>query len=506
MRNDPLGGSAPLLLDGTGLTSTELCRLAEGCLPIGLTADAWERVRQGRDVVEAALQDGKPYYCVTTGIGSQKSQALGRNEFDDFANYMIIAEATNFPGPAYDDCVVRAALIVLINYAATGRLGLRSELVERLLELYRADHMPEVRRATSVGASDLGALAQMSLSLIGRALAGNQPSLDTPFDLVAKEGCSLVNSNAFTVAQCALAVDDCARLAAAFDLATAISLEGFRGNLSYLHSDCWPLYDNPHQLESCQAIASALEGSKLWLPSEWRQLQDPLSFRFAMRINGAFRSAIAAARRQIDNDLSSVCDNPIVSLEARRLVTGVNMDATPLCLVMDTLRQALAMASGASVERSLKVQNPAHSGLAAGLASAGRAFGGVQNLILPHIVVARQARLRGLAAPVLLDCAHGVADGIVDVAGPAPISAERTVQAVDLGWQIVTAEIATAIWACELRGLSVHDTSGPIRRSIQTLRPLLPIGYEGEQVFDIVPAILAVNKLVEEDVTQRPVL
>jgi histidine ammonia-lyase len=436
--------------DGETLGLSRLAQLGGGGVQWDLTPAAWARVREGRSIVEVAIADGADYYGVNTGLGSQKDFGVAATEFADFNAHVIMAEATNMPGPAFEPKVVRAALAVLINNAATGRLGLRAELVERLLRLSRCEKMPEVRMNTSSGMSDLGPLAQLALPLIGRSLDGSAPLIEGPFDLAAKEAVSLINCNAFSIAHGAIVLEEARRLIATFDLAAATSFEAFRANLSYYRPECLAGYRNPYQIASCRRIAEALAGSSLWSASEWRLLQDPLSFRFAMRVNGSAGLALATAGQVYFDDLNCVCDNPVVSLEERAVLTGVNMDTTPLTAVTDMLRQTLAKAAAVSTERSLKCQNPQFSGLPTGLARPGHADGGIQNLILSYISVARQADLRGLAAPVLLDCAHALADGIEDVSGLAPLSVDRTARVIDLCWQVVASEIIVAVWAIAL--------------------------------------------------------
>lgn len=482
--------------DGETLDLKKLAALSRARGTWDLTAEAKTRVREGRGIVDRISSGDGIHYGLNTGVGSQKNFRVSPSAIAEFNEHLIVAEATNMPGPAFDPTVVRGALAVMINNAATGRLGLRPELVERMLSLSRCDRLPEVRINTSTGSSDLGPLAQLALPLVGRSLDGGPPLLKGPYDLAAKEGVSLVNCNAFTLAHGALVIDEVRRLIATFDLAAATTFEAFRANLSYYRPEMRYGYCNPHQLLSCQRIASALEGSSLWEPSQWRFLQDPLSFRYTMRINGSAETALAHAERVYAMDLNCVCDNPVVSLEEGTLVTGVNMDSTPLTLVTDSLRQSLAMVAAVSTERSLKCQNPEYSGLPTGLAQSGRPDGGVQNLIISYLSVARQAELRGLAAPVLLDCSHALADGVEDVAGLGPLSVNRTSQVVELCWQIAAVEIMVAVWALSLRQTPLEALGKGTRVVYEAIRPMLPIGKEGKVVFDFAPLVVRVAGLL----------
>lgn len=321
--------SGKIKLDGKSLTLEQLCGLCRGDLTCGLSEDAWALVEKGRAIAEAASIDGDNYYGLNTGVGSQKEFSVNAVDYEGFNARIIVGEATDFPGHAFAEPVVRGALAVMLNNAATGRLGVRPELVQRMLDLFACTEMPAVRSGTSSGMADLGPLAQLALPLIGRSLDGSGPVLSGPFDLAAKEAVSLINCNAFAIAHGALVLEEVSRLLFSFDLAAAATFEGFRANISYYAPQMHDGYKNPGQIRSCKRIAASLEGSRLWDREEWRALQDPLSFRFAMRTHGAAIDALSFAEEIFTGDLNCVCDNPVVSLETGSLVTGVNMDSTP---------------------------------------------------------------------------------------------------------------------------------------------------------------------------------
>jgi histidine ammonia-lyase len=280
--------NGPFVINGENLTPVALVALARGGpRTIALTESAWERVAVGRAIVDAAIAGREVHYGINTGVGSEKGRRVDPAEFATFNRRIIIGEATNMPGSNFEAGIVRGALVVLANNAATGRLGVRPALVERLLALFAAPALPLVRSGTSGGMADLSPLAQLSLAVIGEDRPHSIESPAERFDLAAKEAVSLINCNAFLLSHAAIVLETSTQLAEAFDLATAFSLEGFRGNLNYLRKGFGPNLGNPWQIKSASRIADALDGSALWSPAEWRNLHDPLSFRCAQRVNGA---------------------------------------------------------------------------------------------------------------------------------------------------------------------------------------------------------------------------
>src|ERR1700691_397292 len=163
------------VFDGTGLSIARIAELSHRSGSVDLSPQAWDRVAAARAIVERRLASGAAIYGTNTGIGSQKDAAVGDQLLAEFSNRMIVSEATDFPGPPASDPAVRACLVVLINNVASGRTGVRTELVRRLLQLYAAARMPTVRDDTSYGIADLTPLSQLSLAVLGRSLDERAP-------------------------------------------------------------------------------------------------------------------------------------------------------------------------------------------------------------------------------------------------------------------------------------------------------------------------------------------
>ena len=183
------------VFNGKQLSIERICELSACSGAVDLAAESWERIAASRAIVERHIAAGATIYGTNTGIGSQKDVGVAARDLASFSNRMIISEATDFPGAAVCDTVVRAALVVLINMAAGGRTGMRPALVGRLLELYAAPRMPTVRADTAFGTADLTPLSQLSLAILGLSLDERAPVLSTPFDLAPKESVSLIDNN-----------------------------------------------------------------------------------------------------------------------------------------------------------------------------------------------------------------------------------------------------------------------------------------------------------------------
>jgi histidine ammonia-lyase len=374
---------------------------------------------------------------------------------------------------------------------ATGGCGVRPKLVALLLQRLRDNRIPTVNASGSVGASDLVPLAQLALGYLG-----------DDFALNAKEALSLMNSNAVSLGCGALQLYELKRLLAAFDLSSAVALEGLRGNLSSIDPAVSRISRRKGQMTAAERLRALLAGSVLWQPGSARFLQDPLSFRCISQIHGAGQSALAWAWDIWEAELNAVADNPFIDLERDRAVSHGNMDTTALTLTSDTLRQILAKITILSGERMHKQHWPAFSGLPTGLTfDQNQAVGGVQFLNFSHIAASLIASVKIWAHPYLTHSIGQLSDGVEDTASLALHSVTDLKQSIDACWKIVCLEIMIGTWAIKRRGIPFADLGAGVRPVVETLVPLLPIGLEGTNgPYDIDPVLqrLKAGGLMEE--------
>lgn len=480
-------GEAPLSLDDV----TAIARRQAG---VELSAGGREAVLRARAVVDRLVDEGIPAYGITTGVGSQKDFGVSREAIARYNNLMITAHATIAPGPNASAEVIRAALAIQLALFAKGRSGVRLELVESLLARLQADDLPVARLGSSVGASDIVAMSQLAVPLIGKAGVAPGGSGPAPLDgLAAKEAISLLNSNSLMLAEATLALAETRALLDAATLAGALSMEGFRGNLGCWREEVDLARGQPGQIRSGRALREALAESRLWQVGEARFLQDPLSFRCIPQIHGAAEAAYDFAHAIFEAELSAACDNPLIDTATGAFLSHGNMETSACCLAMDTLRQALAKLIEASGQRIHKIQWPGFTGLPTSLAVEPGAIGGVQFLNLGHLAGANVGAVRQAAFPALLNYSGQLDDGVEDVAGNAPQSVAETVRSLVPAWNVVTLEVACAIWAVHRREVPLEALGKGLQPLAREILALLPIGREGEAIFDLGPLVEVVK-------------
>jgi histidine ammonia-lyase len=214
------------LIIGAGpLAPVDVVRAARNGTPLRVAPEALERAGFARAAIDQFVASGTPIYGVNTGVGSQKDHAVAEADMAAYNRKLIRAHGTRVPGPTAQPETVRATLILMINEHCHGLSGISPALIELLVKKANEDVMPEIDASGSVGASDLVPLAQLADWVLSdpRAKSAGLPA--------AKDGLCLINCNAFSLAVSCLCLEDLAQLMPAFMRASALSIEGFRGNL-----------------------------------------------------------------------------------------------------------------------------------------------------------------------------------------------------------------------------------------------------------------------------------
>lgn len=492
-------GRSTVTLDGKHRLSLADVLSVAGGARVSLAESAIKKIRAARKVVEKQVADGIPAYGITTGVGSQKDYLLEGAEIHDFNDSVIAAHATAYAGPYVPETVLRAIGVILATQYCWGFSGVRPVLVERIVERLNDNDLPFVVGEGSLGVADLSPMAQFARGLTRPGKHGGREE-GNRFPLEAKEGLSLMNNNAYTLATGVMCLAETARVLSAFDMAWALSMEGFRGNPSPVDEAVPRINGVSAHRETAAMMAKLLDGSDLWQPEMPRFLQDPLSFRCAPRVHGAVRQALVWAVQVWEEEMNSVMDNPIIdpaggaSGEGRVLSHG-SVDSTQLTMALDNLRNVVVKMAQIANERAQKLHMPAFSGLPVGLAQEWAPDGGVQYLLLGHVMASYVASVRQHSMPALQNTPGPQADGVEDHAGFAPHALEGLTAQLNALWRVVALEASIACWAIDRRELPPEFLGAGVREAYTRIRPHLPIGQEGTGPFDPGPVMAELQAL-----------
>ncbi len=307
------------------------------------------RIQRGAHYLERLLANNGTVYGVTTGYGDSCTVAVPPELVPDLPLHLTRYHGCGL-GEYLDDEQVLAVLLCRLNSLAQGYSGVRWELLEQLAALIKHRILPLIPSEGSVGASgDLTPLSYVAAALIGERdvrFAGQQrPAINVleelglaPLRLAPKEGLALMNGTAVMTALACLAwhrADYLTRLCCRLTALSSIALRGNRG-----HFDPRLFAAKPHvgQNEAAAWIYSDLSANE----AETIRLQDRYSIRCAPHVIGVARDALTWMRRDIENELNSANDNPLIDGEAELVLHGGHFYGGHIAFAMDALKTAVA--------------------------------------------------------------------------------------------------------------------------------------------------------------------
>ena len=358
-----------LPLDGESLTLEQFLAVVRGGCPVSLTPEARNRVASSRRAVERAVQAGRTIYGVTTGFGSLSDRAIPAAEARSLQLSLVRSHASG-TGPVLPPDVVRGLLLLRLNSLAGGHSGVRTDVVDLLVELLNRQLIPRVPEQGSVGASgDLAPLAHLTLAMIGEGAfvapdGRHRPAGEVlreagiaPLALQEKEGVALLNGTSLMATYLALAVEDTRGLLAAAELAAAMAFDALRGNPIALDDRLGEIRRFAEQRAEAKVLRTLLHGSTL-APSRTEAVgQDPYTLRCLPQVLASVRLALGFAEGIAANELNAVTDNPVI-FEGDEFVNGGNFHGQNLALALDTLGLAVQYIAGFSERRTARLVHP----------------------------------------------------------------------------------------------------------------------------------------------------
>jgi histidine ammonia-lyase len=483
----PSAQPGTVVLTGHDLSVDDVARVARQMAIVRLDEAAAARVRRSYEVLLLAAKQGLPIYGLNRGVGIDRDKPVFRaGELDPevrqasegFNRNLLHAHSAGV-GPEAPQANVRAAMLARLNAMLVGATGVRPAVVQAYVDFLNRRIHPVLPSRGSIGAADIDILAHVGLAMMGEGevivdgqrvaarealqRAGLQPLVP-----VAKDGLSILSSNAYAAGAAALVAVDARRLLDQSETILALGLEGLNGNVSPLLEPVQRLRPYPEQAAAARRIRDALAGSYLWQPDPARPLQDPLSFRTASQSYGSARAALEAFTRDLQIQLNSSDDNPAVLLDlvppagaspvvqsyyvhegslSGAIMPSANFDPTAWTVDLEALAIALRHVSSGSVQRMTRLGTTSMTGLTTFLApdDTAMAFAEAQ---YPYLAL--DAENRALSQPVSAD-ASTAAGGIEDVASNAPLVVDRVARMVDNLYYVVGMELMHAAQAVDLR-------------------------------------------------------
>ncbi len=331
-----------------------------------LSEESIQLINKSKAYLDRKLAESEdPIYGINTGFGALCDREISNSDLSKLQENLVVSHACNLGNEIPQD-VVRLMLLLKAHALAKGNSAVQLVTVQRILDLFNEDTLPEVFEQGSLGASgDLAPLAMLFLPLLGLGTVNyNGTKIKAkevlkeknwePIKLAAKEGLALLNGTQFMSAHGVYTLLKSFKIVKYADVIGAISLDSFDGLLGPFSAQIQEIRPHAGQIETARNFRHILDGSEL-ISRNKKHVQDPYSFRCIPQVHGAVKDAVNYVSSVIEVEINSVTDNPTVFPDDDLIISGGNFHGEPLALSLDYLAMAVSELASISERRTYRL-------------------------------------------------------------------------------------------------------------------------------------------------------
>jgi phenylalanine ammonia-lyase len=242
---------------------------------------------------------------------------------------------------------VRAAMLLRVNSHIYGASGIRLEILKRIVTFLNAGVTPHVYEFGSIGASgDLVPLSYITGALVGLdsryTVDFDGETVDAPtalarlglepMELLPKEGLAMMNGTSVMTGIAANCIHNTKVLLNLSMGVHALAIQGLYGANQSFHpfvhdhkphfGQIWAAEQMLSLLEGSELIRNELDGSHDYRGSQ--PIQDRYSLRCLAQYLGPIVDGIEQISGQVEVEMNSVTDNPLIDVENQASYHGGN--------------------------------------------------------------------------------------------------------------------------------------------------------------------------------------
>ena len=318
-----------------------------------------EQMEASAEFVREQWTNEREIYGVNTGVGDTSYQVIPAEQVEKFPERIVSFHGCGL-GDYLDEEQTTAVLLVRLISLINPPSGVRIKLLERLRDLINHRVLPLIPEEGSVGASgDLTPLSYIAAVLMGkrsvRFRGETMPAQDAlteldlePLTLVPKESLAVMNGTSVMSGLAALALDRARYLMHLSTLVTATSVTALNGNPDHFDQRIFDWKPHPGQGEVARRLRTYLgtddqqDGPSNQRFEDNERPQDRYSLRCAPHIIGVLADALPWMTDQLETEINSSNDNPLVDAEQEDVLHGGNFYGGHVAFIMDSLKNLLA--------------------------------------------------------------------------------------------------------------------------------------------------------------------
>ena len=451
-----------VIVGGRRLTLDEVCAVSRGAELVLATDGVYRaRIEKGARVLADAIASGRMVYGVNTGFGDSCTVTIPPEVVEQLPAHLVRYHGCGL-GDYFDEPTTFAILVARLNSLAAGYSGVRLDVLTQLEALIRHRIAPLIPEEGSVGASgDLTPLSYVAAALMGEREVlhqGRQSSAADalrahglkPLTLAPKEGLALMNGTSVMTALACLAWERAEYLSRLATRITAMVSIALGSNAKHFSPGLFAVKPHVGQQRVAARIFADMGASKHESPI---RIQDRYSIRCAPHVIGVLEDALGWMRRDIENELNSANDNPIIDPDSGEIYHGGHFYGGHIAFVADSLKNAVAnVADLLDRQLALLVDTRFNNGLPSNLSGAtgeraalNHGFKAVQIAVSAWTAEALKLTMPASVFSRSTECHNQ------DKVSMGTISARDCVRVLELTEQVAAACLAAAVQALEIR-------------------------------------------------------
>jgi histidine ammonia-lyase len=459
---DKMANSPAVVVGGRRLSIEDVCVVSRGA-PLALEPGAAfrGRITQGARVLADAIASGRMVYGVNTGFGDSCTVEVPAEVMAELPAHLVRYHGCGL-GDHFDEPTTAAILVTRLNSLAAGYSGVRLEVLTQLEALLKHRLLPLIPEEGSVGASgDLTPLSYVAAALMGERqvrhqgremAAGEALKLHGlgPITLFPKEGLALMNGTSVMTALACLAWERAEYLTRLSTRITAMVSVALGSNAKHFAPGLFAVKPHAGQQEAAARIYADMGASD---HESAIRIQDRYSIRCAPHVIGVLADALPWMRRDIENELNSANDNPIVDPDSGEIYHGGHFYGGHMAFVADSLKTAVAnVADLLDRQLALLVDTRFNNGLPSNLSGAegeraalNHGFKAVQIAVSAWTAEALKLTMPASVFSRSTECHNQ------DKVSMGTIAARDCIRVLELTEQVAAACLAAAAQAIEIR-------------------------------------------------------
>jgi len=441
--------------------------------------------------------NGKIIYGINTGLGPMAQYKIEDSKRREL-QYNLIRSHSAGIGEPLDEYSVKAAMICRLNCFAKGYSGIDYKVLSLLKDLINSNAIPLIPEHGGVGASgDLVQLAHLALVLIGEGkikYEGQwQPTEKvfkqlnlSPIEIKIREGLSLINGTSVMTGIGVVNLLRARNLLNWMVVASAMINELVESYNDHYSPELNSVKLHHGQRQIARCMSSLLKDSHLISRNDSvlyhnntkdgffieKRVQEYYSLRCVPQVLGPIYDTLLYTEKVIQNEISSVSDNPIIDDKNENVIHGGNFHGDYISLEMDKLKIAitkLAMLSERQLNFLLNHKINQILPPFVNLGKLGLNFGmqGAQ-----FTATSTTAECQTLSNPMYVHSIPNNNDN-QDIVSMGTNSALITKRVIDNGYQVIAIELMALLQAIDYRNLN-DKLSTYTKKIYHELRDVFP--------------------------------